>query len=257
MNYPCLIVEDEVLSRKNLCKKIRQYEELFSLMGEAKNGSHALELIESTKIVPALVITDIQMPVMDGLALAERLFTNYPQTKILVLSGYNDFSYAQKAIHYNVCDYLLKPVEDGVLYESLLSIKMQLDSVYHVGRPNPGIVTDATSPKNVVDRIRSYISMHYTEELSLDDLAEQFGFSPAYLRRIFKQYTEYTPSQYLTHLRIGEAKRMLLTNGELNVNAIGKLCGYKDPYYFSRIFKKCTGIYPTEYRCLQRTEQEN
>ena len=54
------------------------------------------------------------------------------------------------------------------------------------------------------------------------------------------------------HLRIDEAKRLLLTNPELNISTVGKMAGYQDPYYFSRIFKKCTGMYPTEYRGTEK-----
>lgn len=251
MKYTCLVVEDEILLRQNLCKKLGQYQSLFEVIGNAKNGGQALELIESTGIVPSLVITDIQMPGMDGLALAEHLSVHYPQTKILILSGYNDFRYAQRAIRYNVCDYLLKPVSDDVLYEVLLNIKSRLDS-----RPKPPENRQTSkspeSPKEIVEAIRTYILTHYTEEISLEELAAQFQFSSAYLRRIFKQFTQYTPSQYLTHLRIDEAKRLLLTNPEMNISAIGRLVGYQDQYYFSRIFKKCTGMYPTEYRGTEK-----
>ena len=255
MKYTCLVVEDEILLRQNLCKKLSQYQSLFEVTGSARNGRQALEMIEKDGAAPSLVITDIQMPGMDGLALAEHLSVNFPQTKILILSGYNDFGYAQRAIRYNVCDYLLKPVSDDVLYEALLNIKTQLDSRL-TPRPEgpqpPQTATVPASPREIVERIQSYILAHYKEDISLEELAAQFQFSSAYLRRIFKQYTEYTPSQYLMHLRIDEAKRLLLTNPELNISTIGKMAGYQDQYYFSRIFKKCTGMYPTEYRGMEK-----
>lgn len=251
MKYTCLVVEDEILLRQNLCKKLSQYQSLFELTGSARNGRQALEMIEKDGVAPSLVITDIQMPGMDGLALSEHLSANFPQTKILILSGYNDFGYAQRAIRYNVCDYLLKPVSDDVLYEALLNIKTQLDSRLKL-QPEVPRPAAAASPREIVERIQSYILAHYKEDISLEYLAAQFQFSSAYLRRIFKQYTEYTPSQYLMHLRIDEAKRLLLTNPELNISTIGKMAGYQDQYYFSRIFKKCTGMYPTEYRGMEK-----
>lgn len=251
MKYSCLIVEDEVLMRNNLCKKVRNYSDLFTLMGEAKNGAHALEMIEEKKIIPNLVITDIEMPVMNGLELAEALSINYPQTRIVIISGYNNFSYAQQAIKYNVCDYLLKPVTDETLYETLLGIKMKLDSTYHIETNEVKLINDSTSPKDVVNRIQNYIRLHYTEEIALDTLAEQFQFSPSYLRKIFKQYTQCTPSQYLTHLRISEAKRLLLTSDQFSISTIGNMVGYQDHFYFSRVFKKCTGMYPSEYKNIE------
>lgn len=250
--YTCLVVEDEILLRKNLCKKLSHYQSLFKVAGSARNGRQALELIENADVTPSLVITDIQMPGMDGLALAEHLSIHFPQIKILILSGYNDFSYAQRAIRYNVCDYLLKPVSDDVLYEALLNIKTQLDSRLKLKSENLLSTSVPSSPKEIVERIQSYILTHYKEEISLEDLATQFQFSQTYIRKIFKHFTKYTPSQYLMHLRIDEAKRLLLTAPELNINTIGKMVGYQDQYYFSRIFKKCTGMYPSEYRRIEK-----
>ena len=256
MTYSCLVVEDEVLPRKNLCKKIKQYPSLFSLAGDAKNGYQALEFIQKSQVLPSLVITDIQMPVMDGLALSEHLHTDYPQIKILIVSGYDNFRYAQKAIRYNVSDYILKPITDEILYETLISIKMQLDSLSHSSIMKLDSEPNSQSPRSIVAYIQNYISLHYTEELSLEDLASQFHFSTAYIRKIFKQYTPFTPSQYITHLKINEAKRLLLTKPELNTGTIGKMIGYQDPYYFSRIFEKCIGMYPTVYRQIQGKEAD-
>ena len=107
-HYKYLVVEDESLIRKNLIKKITALELPLTLIGEAANGMEAIVKVE--KDCPDLVITDIRMPQCDGLELSRYLHKNHPGVKIIILSGYDDFSYAQAAIKFAVRDYLLKPV---------------------------------------------------------------------------------------------------------------------------------------------------
>ena len=120
------MVDDEHLIRRGL-KKLIPWEQLgFEVSGEACDGEEALELIsaENTDIV----ITDLKMPVMDGLELTGKLRESFPGIKVIVLTGFDDFTYLQQSIRYNVVDYLLKPVNAELLIESLLKIKDQIGS---------------------------------------------------------------------------------------------------------------------------------
>ena len=83
------------------------------VVGEASNGEEALELAD--KVRPDFVISDIRMPKMDGIELAEQLRDKYPNTKVIFLTAYNEFEYARKAIRLGVSDYILKPFQDGEL----------------------------------------------------------------------------------------------------------------------------------------------
>ena len=97
-HYKYLVVEDESLIRKNLIKKITSLDLPLTLIGEAANGMEAIVKVE--KDCPDLVITDIRMPQCDGLELSRYLHKNHPGVKIIILSGYDDFSYAQAAIKF-------------------------------------------------------------------------------------------------------------------------------------------------------------
>lgn len=125
-NYKYVVVEDEHLIRKNIIKKISSLQLHFTLAREASNGLDARDIIE--KICPNLVITDIRMPQFDGLELAHYLYKNHPHIKVVILSGYNDFSYAQSAIKFQVKDYLLKPVTLEALSGSLTKILTSIQS---------------------------------------------------------------------------------------------------------------------------------
>lgn len=123
--YKLILVDDEEEVRKGILKKIEWENIGFEVVGEAENGIEAMEIAE--KNVPDVVITDIKMPFMDGLKLAEQLSTRYPTVKIIVLTGFDEFEYAQKAIKLSIFDYVLKPVSSKELIDILIKLKHQLD----------------------------------------------------------------------------------------------------------------------------------
>lgn len=119
------LAEDEFTIREGIKKRIAWEENGFQFVGEADNGETAYSQIREEK--PDILITDIRMPFMDGLELSRRLRRDLPDLKILILSGYDHFSYARQAIQIGVAEYLLKPVTAGRLLESLLEIKKGLE----------------------------------------------------------------------------------------------------------------------------------
>ncbi|MCB2288203.1 response regulator [Clostridium sp. CS001] len=123
--YKILLVDDEEEVRKGIIQKIKWEDYGFELVGEAENGREALEMSE--KYTPDVVITDIKMPFMDGLKLSEELRKKFPTIKIIILTGFDKFEYAQKAVNLNVVEYALKPVSSKELIEVLLRVKDQID----------------------------------------------------------------------------------------------------------------------------------
>ena len=240
-----MVVEDESLIRRNLIKKITSLNLPLELSGEASNGMDALLMIE--KNCPDLVITDIRMPQYDGLALAQYLNKNYPRVKVIILSGYDDFSYAQSAIQYQVKDYLLKPVTVEELSKSLQKVLISMESE-HKNIDTCLANTEKLDQEGICELLETYLQENYREEISLGELAERFGFTQEYLGKIFKKHTGTTPSKYLTRLRMNEAKQLLISNPDMEVQKIGELVGYRDGFYFSRAFKSYTGMGPSEYR---------
>lgn len=124
--YRLLLVDDEEEVRTSIMQKIDWEKTGFAVVGDAENGQDALEKIE--QLEPDLVLTDIRMPYMDGLALATRIRQLRPSIKIIIFSGYDDFEYAKEAIKLNIIEYILKPVNVEELTEILLRIKDTLDN---------------------------------------------------------------------------------------------------------------------------------
>lgn len=102
----------------------------------------------------------------------------------------------------------------------------------------------------VAETIREYIRNNYMKEISMQDAARMMNYSDAYFCKLFKQCFDQNFTTYLTHFRMNEAKR-LLQNQEMNVKDVSALVGYSDSNYFSKVFKRITGMIPSEFRDSQ------
>ena len=119
-----MIVDDEYYFRQAL-KVTLQWEELgFEICGEAKNGKDALDKIEELR--PDIILVDINMPIMGGLEFISILKEQKYKAKIVLITGYSEFNYAKQAIQLGVTDYILKPIEEKELEDTLLNIKKLL-----------------------------------------------------------------------------------------------------------------------------------
>lgn len=127
--YKIILVDDEDDIRGRISSMITD-ETGFKVVASASNGYDALELIEEHK--PHAVITDIRMPYIDGLALAEEIKTEFPKVKVAFLTGYGEFDYARKAVELSVVSYLMKPVIKKDVLDYLMKLKRVLDEEYEL-----------------------------------------------------------------------------------------------------------------------------
>jgi len=125
MPYKAFFVEDEIVTREGIRDNVDWRANGFEFCGEAPDGEMALPLLQATQ--PDLLITDIKMPFMDGLELCKIVRERMPRVKIVILSGHDEFEYAQKAINLGVTEYLLKPVTAQDLQKVLHRIAAQID----------------------------------------------------------------------------------------------------------------------------------
>lgn len=101
-------------------------------------------------------------------------------------------------------------------------------------------------------RVKEFIAHNFDSRLSLDRIAQAVASNKSHLCRRFKSDTGFTLGEYLTRVRIDTSKRLLLTS--LTISDIARLAGFDDPYYFSRIFRKMTGLSPTDFRTSHRPD---
>ncbi|MFD0714500.1 response regulator [Paenibacillus sp. GCM10027626] len=253
-----MVVDDEYLVRMGLRATV-DWEGLgYEVVGEAANGVEALQSIE--KMQPDLVVTDVRMPLMDGIELMREVRRRTGTTRFVVVSGYEDFAYAKGAVDYGASGYILKPVDNGKLEELLAKLagEIRQDSLLQqlyrerlLGR----LVVALRQARNrkaaqshlLVEEAVREIEARYMEELSVNQLADRLHISPYYLMRIFKEYKNKTINAYLTEYRIHMAK-LLLQDRRTKVYEVGAKVGIPDPKYFSQLFKKHVALTPKEYQ---------
>ncbi|MGD8455622.1 MAG: response regulator [Anaerolineales bacterium] len=125
MSYKVFLVEDEIVTREGIRNNVDWEAAGFEFCGEAPDGEIALPLIEETR--PDVLITDIKMPFMDGLQLSKIIREHMPWVKIIILSGHNEFEYAQSAVKLGVTEYLLKPVSAKDLHQVMEGLFITLE----------------------------------------------------------------------------------------------------------------------------------
>ncbi|MDR6881271.1 response regulator [Bacillus sp. 3255] len=338
--YKALLVDDEYMIKLSLTKLIQDQGDRFQVVGEAEDGEEALQLIEQLR--PNLVITDIRMPGLNGLELVELAKNQYPETEFIIVSGYEEFDYARKALRLGVSDYLLKPLVPEQVYQVLRTVYDKFENRSHTRRLRqswihvcsmeakqltvqiellnrlkvedclesiqtkwmelerdlgaeslyadmiavlaeelalsreeveqvhirPVTVEQAVGHLRIftqevmgkrrearnwgvrqqITKAEQYISSHYTDEtLSLQQVAEHVGLSPAYLSTLFKENLGTSFIQFVTKLRMEQACR-LLADPTVKTYEAANAVGYSDYPYFNKAFKKNYGVSPTEFR---------
>ena len=244
--YKILAVEDEAAIRENIVKKLGEAHPGFEVAAQAHNGAAALEILKGRAI--DLLVTDIRMAVMDGLELVESVYYNYPEMKMIIVSGYNDFEYARRAMPFGVSAFLLKPVDGAELKNALSRVYDRLrddDSGPWAEQPS---LPEKEARVQLAESAAEYYRANYAKHPVLEQVAERLHVSPTYLGRAFKDHFGVSPSKYLFDLIMNQARKILDERPELMVKEIASILGYDDQCYFSRAFKKLTGASPLEYR---------
>jgi two-component system, response regulator YesN len=245
-SYSVIVAEDEPLIRQNLSKKLAECCPEFEVVCEAADGREAIEAI--SEFFPDVLVTDIRMPVLDGIALIREVYYAFPEVKVLIISGYDDFGYAKAALEFGVKDYLLKPIEIAELRKTMTRLAVQLESEQKKFESEHPDFVASIAHDEIAGLVKEYLRNHFSQEISLNELALRFHVNQPYLARLFKRCEGLAPVRYLHDLRIAHARRLLSEHPTMEIKQVGSLCGYPDQGYFSRIFKREVGVSPTEYR---------
>lgn len=245
-----LIVDDEKYVRMGIKSETDWPLIGCEVVGEASNGIEGLEAAETLR--PDLVISDIRMPKMDGIEMAEKIIEKSPKTKVIFLTAYNEFEYARQAIRIGVSDYLLKPFQDGELEGSIqrllhLHPNAPASSAELEEQLIPLRKKDEVSNRYVQTAIE-YIENNYVDSgFSITKLAEAMSVSEGHISRLFKSETDQSINNYLTRYRIKKAMDYL-KDVNVKVYEVAEKVGYSDIAYFSNTFKKLVGKNPSDYQ---------
>lgn len=269
--YRVLLVDDEQIERMALAKKIDRYYGDKVDIYHAVNGREAVAMCGEQK--NDIVIMDIYMPEMNGVMAAKYIRKMDDECSIIFLSAYDDFEYARNAIKVRALDYLLKPCDMNDLLAVMDTALQKLDkenafngnsisgkeqnketqidgSNYNNVRENRPKRTDNvrnSDEQTTIKYLKEYVENNYIYDISMQEAAEEMGYSDAYFSKLFKQYFNQNFTAYLTEYRIKKAKE-LLSNTNHSIKDISRMVGYTDSNYFAKIFKRLVGEIPSKYR---------
>jgi len=268
MDLKLLITDDETLDREGLRRQLDWTQFSINTVFTAKDGSTALEILKDNDI--DILFTDIKMPIMSGIELAQLAREMYPSIEIVFISGYDDFSYAKMAIHISVYEYILKPVCTDELTKCVINLverikEQRAEAEYRsillqIARDSEkryakemthSFGNKKTNNEIAVEKIIMYVETNYKENISLNKIAKTLYYTPNYLGKIFKIETNQKFNEYLIEYRIKQAAK-LLQDKQVKVLEAAMSVGYKDMPTFIKRFKNVYGITPSEYRKYER-----
>lgn len=243
-----LIVDDDPFVCENIILKINRLNHTTRYDVKSCNDVKiALQLLETQTY--DLIISDIRMPFINGLDFVLMLRQKGIQTKIFMLSGYDDFHYVRKAFLNGADDYLLKPVSVSELSEKFSALKKSLHTYSSDNQTE-------TMPYSIIDKAKKYILKNYSDmHLSMKEVADYVYLSYNHFSSLFNKETGISFSTYLHTIRIKHAIE-LLHDPQARISEISHKVGYKYPQQFSSEFKKLTGFSPGTYLKTQITAKQ-
>ena len=260
-----ILVEDESFERNSLANFIDWSLVGIEIIGEAANGSQGFTLVENLR--PDIVLTDVKMPIMNGIELSKKIRLFAPETEIIFLSSYDDFEYAQQAIDLNVQAYVMKPINE---VELLRIVKKAADAITEKNlerrmyndirkqyrellqrseksHPEQLQTIKRTNKHQIADEVEKIILEQYSSPLTLEAIAKLMHFTPNYLGTVFKSVKKMSVNRFLMKTRIAKAEELLINSKKTN-NEVADSCGFSSLTYFHTIFKKETGHTPSDFR---------
>ncbi|MDI9261016.1 response regulator [Alicyclobacillus sendaiensis] len=231
-----LIADDEPIVRRGL-RAVCESSGLATTVFEAADGRRVVELLTQETI--DLAFLDVCMPYLGGLDALEHVAPERRPAVNVIVSGYGEFEYAQRAIRLGVMEYLLKPAGATEIRDVLSR------SVERIAKAETGVSLSSAEGQDVIAQAVRYIETRVSERLRLQDVAAAIHVSPTYLAALFRKKMQMTFLEYV-HMRKVEAAAALLRKGVRIMDAAHSV-GFEDVRHFAEIFERHTGLHPRVY----------
>lgn len=235
-----LIADDEDSIRNGIAKYIKLHTDRFERIYLAQNGEEALDIIFRHK--PDIMLMDVQMPLKNGLEVMRDAKKSGVLPRTIILSGYDEFKYAQQAVRFGAVDYLLKPSRSSDILQKINGVA---DDLFGGVKKVEGSKLEGKN--SMVEQAKEYIGEHYYENLTLQLVADKIGITSGYMSTLFSQNIGCCFVDYLNEVRINHACAYLKQN-YFKTYEIAFKVGFHDEKYFSKVFKKVIGKSPSEYK---------
>lgn len=239
-----LVVDDEIHSAEGIRCAIDWAALGVTRIFTAYSMAQAQQVMEQEAI--DMLISDVEMPQGSGFDLLQWIHERGRIPVTILLTSYAKFQYAKEAIKYQCLEYLLKPVSrDNLLETSRRGIEVVMEK-----RQREPENLDHKEVSTVA-QIKKYILEHIDTELSRGQIAAEFYISTDYVSRLFRRETGKQLSEYITDVRMEQARNLLLVTS-LPVGEIAYRTGYNDLAYFSKVFRTRNGVTPAQYRGMKK-----
>lgn len=245
--YKLFIVDDEYVIRNSLCNYFAWDKLGYQLVGQAENGKKALDFIQSNPV--DVLLCDIKMPVMSGIDLAKTIYEQKLNTKVVFLSAYRDFEYAQNAIKYKVNHYILKPTKYDEVVDIFTKIRKELDEERKektVSEEKEDNNPNLSYQNKIINTINTFVTEKYGNT-TLEEAADLVHMNPFYLSKFYKDQTGENFSNFVIKTKMKKALE-LLGNISYRTSDVSRILGYSSPKNFTRSFKRYYGYSPSQYR---------
>lgn len=251
--YRLIIADDEAITIAAIQKIVGRHFEQIAVAGKAANGQQAID--RAVEANADIAILDIEMPLLNGIEAGRQIREQLSHCQVIYLTAYAEFEYARQAVTLGASDFLLKPIEEELLVQTLRRTMERLGSkplqarhytqAYESGGDVPAVAGDRAGKLALA--ARRYIDKRYMQDLSVESIAENLQISPNYFNRIFKSAFGIACMDHVIQVRM-QRGRQLLEDPVLTIKEVSVLVGYSDANYFAKLFKKKVGLTPTEYR---------
>ena len=244
-----LIIDDENPVRIAIQKLVAWDDYDIDEVLMASNGREGLAIMRTHE--PTYVFLDICMPIMNGLDFLEQAKDEYPRSQFIIVSGYDDFKYAQNALRHGATDYLLKPIDRESLANALKhaqkKIRLDQEEIATQDSFSSDNGNSELTPYQISQVIHDYIDEFYYENIKISMFSDKYFFSKEYISRNFKSRYGYGIYEYVLKVRMENAAKMLKDNS-IKIQDVGTKVGFPDNNYFSKAFKNYYDMSPSEYR---------
>lgn len=244
-----LAVDDEVPIRQWIRSCISKMTGFSCVV--ASGGEEGIQKYQEEE--PEIIITDVEMSCMDGLEMLQSIGKlGGKEVYSIILTSHENFDYARTALKLGSAEYILKT---EMTEETLISLLRRAQeaierkkNLYSLLPPQIKILDEQTGTRVQIMRAIAYMEEHYSEKISLKQVAEMVSFSPEHFSRVFSRETGgITYINYLNNIRMKQAVELLETTDK-KIYEIAEEVGFVSVNYFSTLFKKRFGMSPYEYQ---------
>lgn len=242
--FTVFIVDDDELIVRQIESEVPWMDNGFEVIGTEINSKHAVSRVLELK--PDVVFSDLKMPYLDGHSFMKAVRESGLDTEFVMLSAFGTFEDARTFFQQEGFDYLLKPLQIQEVQLVLEKLAAKL-----AGKHPQKSSEEMTNP--AFAELIAYVKEHSAEKLSLEQLGKKFGLSAGYICNLFARNYNTTLTCFLTKVRMERAAG-LMSDRSRSLKEIAMECGYKDYFYFNKVFKGYFGMAPSQFLQENRNE---